>query len=100
MLGSVHGQAWEQQFQPCLLLLLLSRFSRVRFCATPWTAAYQAPPSMGFSGQQYWSGVLLPSPAALPRPHLKPKLPDPGVIASDHRTTLSQCRSESSFICS
>ena len=32
-----------------LLLLLLSRFSRVRLCATPWTAAYQAPPSMGFS---------------------------------------------------
>ena len=32
-----------------LLLLLLSRFSRVQLCATPWTAAYQAPPSMGFS---------------------------------------------------
>ena len=30
--------------------------------ATPWTAAYQAPPSMGFSGQKYWSGVPLPSP--------------------------------------
>ena len=44
-----------------LLLLLLSRFSRVRLCATPWTAAYQAPPSMGFSRQQYWSGVPLPS---------------------------------------
>ena len=44
-----------------LLLLLLSRFSRVPLCATPWTAAYQAPPSMRFSGQQYWSGVPLPS---------------------------------------
>jgi len=32
---------------------------------TPWTAAYQAPPSMGFSGQQYWSGVPLPSPKML-----------------------------------
>ena len=31
--------------------------------ATPWTAAYQAPPSMGFSGQEYWSGVPLPSPS-------------------------------------
>ena len=30
--------------------------------ATPWTAAYQAPPSMGFSRQEYWSGVALPSP--------------------------------------
>ena len=45
----------------CLLLLLLSRFSRVRPLATPWTAAYQAPLSMGFSRQRYWSGVPLPS---------------------------------------
>ena len=37
-------------------------FSRVWLLATPWTAAYQAPPSMGFSGQQYWSRVPLPSP--------------------------------------
>ena len=36
--------------------------SRVRLLATPWTAAHQAPPSMGFSRQEYWSGVPLPSP--------------------------------------
>ena len=36
--------------------------SRIWLLATPWTAAYQAPPSMGFSRQEYWSGVLLPSP--------------------------------------
>ena len=36
--------------------------SRVSLLATPWTAAYQAPPSMGFSRQEYWSGVPLPSP--------------------------------------
>ena len=36
--------------------------SCVRLPATPWTAAYQAPPSMGFSRQEYWSGVPLPSP--------------------------------------
>ena len=36
--------------------------SRVRLLATPWTAAYQAPPSMGFSRQEYWSGVPSPSP--------------------------------------
>ena len=45
-----------------LLLLLLSRFSRVRLCGTPWTAAHQAPLSMGFSRREYWSGVPLPSP--------------------------------------
>ena len=36
--------------------------SRVRLLATPWTAAHQAPPSMGFPRQKYWSGVPLPSP--------------------------------------
>ena len=46
------------------LLLLLSRFCHVRLVATPWTTAHQAPPSMGFSRQQYWSGVPLPSPIA------------------------------------
>ena len=38
--------------------------SRVRLLATPWTAAHQAPLSMGFSRQEYWSGVPLPSPGA------------------------------------
>ena len=45
-----------------MLLLLLSRFSRVQLCGTPWTGAYQAPPSMGYSRQEYGSGVPLPSP--------------------------------------
>ena len=45
-----------------LLLLLLSRFIRVRLCATPWTAAHQAPPSLGFSRQEHWSGLSFPSP--------------------------------------
>ena len=36
--------------------------SRVRLLVTPWTAAHQAPPSMGFSRQEYWSGVPLASP--------------------------------------
>ena len=41
--------------------------SRVRLFATPWTAAYQAPPSMEFSRQEYWSGVPLPSPTMISR---------------------------------
>ena len=48
------------------LWMLLSHISHVRLwetpLATPWTAAYQAPPSIGFSRQEYWSGVPLPSP--------------------------------------
>ena len=45
-----------------LLLLLLSRFRRVRLCATPETAAHQAPLSLGFSRQEYESGLPFPSP--------------------------------------
>ena len=45
-----------------LLLLLLSRFSHVWLCATPETAAHQAPPSLGFSRQEHWSGLPFPSP--------------------------------------
>ena len=43
-------------------MLLLSRFSRVQLCATPETAAHQAPPSLGFSRQEHWSGLPFPSP--------------------------------------
>ena len=42
--------------------LKMKSLSRVWLFATPWTAAYQTPPSMGFSSQEYWSGVPLPSP--------------------------------------
>ena len=45
-----------------LLLQLLGHFSRVRLCATPWTAAHQAPMSLGFSRQEHWSGLPFPSP--------------------------------------
>ena len=45
-----------------LLLLLLSRFSRVQLYATPSTAAQQAPLSLGFSRQEHWSGLPFPSP--------------------------------------
>ena len=41
----------------------MKSISRVRLFVTPWSAAYQAPPSMGFSRQEYWSGMPLPSPA-------------------------------------
>ena len=45
------------------LKVKVKSLSRVRHLATPWTAAYQAPPSMGLSRQEYWSGVPLPSPS-------------------------------------
>ena len=54
------SNAWKWKVKVKLL-------SRVWLLATPWTAAYQAPPSMGFSRQEYWSGVPLPSPNMLSR---------------------------------
>ena len=52
----------KEKHQYSMLLLLLSHISHVRLFATPWTVAHQAPPFMGFSRQEYWSGVPLPSP--------------------------------------
>ena len=49
--------------------------SRVQLFATPWTVAYQASPSMGFSRQEYWSGLSFPSPGDLPDPGIKPGSP-------------------------
>ena len=51
---------------------VLSRFSRVRLFATVWTVARQAPLSMGFSRQEYWSGLPFASPGDLPDPGIKP----------------------------
>ena len=49
--------------------------SRVRLFATPWTIAYQASPSLGFSRQEYWSGLPFPSPGDLPDPGIEPGSP-------------------------
>ena len=55
---------WDKIYQILrgLLLLLLSRVSHVRLCATPEMTAHQAPPSLGFSRQEYWRGLPFPSP--------------------------------------
>ena len=57
------------------LHLTLKSLSHVRLFATPWNVAYQAPPSMEFSRQEYWSGLPFPSPGDLPNPGLKPGSP-------------------------
>ena len=68
----VHLHAWKWKVKAKSL-------SRLRLLATPWTAAYQAPPSMGFSRQEYWSGVPLPTTAAATAKSLQscPTLCDP-----------------------
>ena len=51
---------------------MLSCFSRVQFFVTPWTVARQASLSMGFSRQEYWSGLPCPPPGDLPDPGIEP----------------------------
>ena len=62
-------------FLPSDLLCVLSHFSCVRLFATTWTVALQAPLSMGFSRQEYWSWLLCPPPGDLPKPVIKPRSP-------------------------
>ena len=77
----------SQQVAQCSLLFLLPVSSPgwwwlgglvAKSCptlATPWTVAYQAPLSMGFSRQEYWSGLPFPSPGDLPDPGIEPRSP-------------------------
>ena len=53
----------------------MKSLSRVQLFAAPWTVAYQAPPSMGFSRQECWSGLPFPSPGDLPDPGIEPGSP-------------------------
>ena len=60
----------QQNANPCVLL-----FFREDSFATPWTVAHRAPLSMGFSSQEYWSGLPFPSPGDVPDPGIKPTSP-------------------------
>ena len=53
-------------------ILWVKSLSHVRLFATPWTVAFQAPSSVGFSRQEYWSGLPFPSPGDLPNPGIEP----------------------------
>ena len=57
------------------LKVKVKSLSRVRLFATPWTVAHQAPLSMGFSRQEYWSGLPFPSPGDLSNPGIEPRSP-------------------------
>ena len=60
-------------FLTYMCVCMLIHFSRVRLWATLWTAAHQAPLSMGFSRQEYWSGLPCPPPRDLPDPGMEPR---------------------------
>ena len=63
---------WLLQYKVKVKVKLLSR---VRLFATPWAVTYQASPSMGFSRQEYWSGLPFPSPGDLSDPGIEPGSP-------------------------
>ena len=83
------GNLYTQEFNPRLLFLLhwqvsslplkvkvkVKLLSHVQLFATSWTVAYQAPLSMRFSRQEYWSGLPFPSPGDLPDPGIEPRSP-------------------------
>ena len=65
----------EYSLEGLMLKLLVKSLSSVRLFVTPWTVAYQIPPSMGFSRQEYCSGLSFPSPEALSNAGIEPSLP-------------------------
>ena len=66
---------WNSLLGRIGLKVKVKLLSRVQLFATPWTVAYQAPPPMGFSRQEYWSGLPFPSPGDLPNPGIEPESP-------------------------
>ena len=61
--------------------------SCVQLFVTPWTVAHQAPLSVGFPRQEYWSGLPFPSPGALPDPGIEPRSPASPALAGGFFTT-------------
>ena len=63
--------SWQTHSKVLLCHAVLSRFSHIQLCATPWTVAHQAPLSMEFSRQEYWRELLFPPPEDLPDPGIE-----------------------------
>ena len=86
-------------------IVKVKSLSHIQLFATPWTVAYQASPSMGFSRQEYWSGLPFSSPGYLPNPGIKPWSPalEAGTLTSEPpgRAYLLMCslKTVSLFLC-
>ena len=80
----------HKTFKKCVCML--SNFSCVRLCAHPWTVAHQAPLSMGFPRQEYWSGLPFSSPRELHNPGIEPMSPVSPALAGGFFTTSGTCR--------
>ena len=85
-MANSHSAMGQASLAPSLKVKVkVKSLSRVRLFATPWTVAYQAPPSIGFSRQECWSGLPFPSSGDLPDPGIKP-----GSAALQADTLLSE----------
>ena len=73
----------------------IKSFRRVQLFATPWTVAHQAPPSMRFSRQEYWSGLPFPSTGDLPDPGIEPRSP---TLQADALTSKPPGKPKSNYI--
>ena len=77
---------------------MLSHFSCALLFATPWTVASQAPLSMGFSRQEYWSGLPRPPPGDLPNPGIKPTPLTSPALAGVFLTTSATWEAHTNYI--
>ena len=78
------GREYFSPFSKKLKLFKVKSLSRVQLFATLWTVAHQAPPSMEFSKQEYWSELPFPSPGDLPDPGIEPRSP---ILQTDASTS-------------
>ena len=74
-LKSTWSLVWGTEEWSLAVTAKVKSLSCVRFFLTPWTIDYQGPPSVGFSRQEYWSGLPFPSPGDLPNPGIEPRSP-------------------------
>ena len=91
--GGVLSSFWSLQVpsqlahsQLCVCVCVLRGFSCIRLFVTPWTAAHQAPLSMGFSRQEYWRGLPCPPPGDLPNPGIELESPVSPALAGEFFT--------------
>ena len=80
-------QIHKKHLPKMLCACVLTCFSRVQLFETPWTVAHQAPLSMGFSKQEYWSGLPCPPPGDLPNPGTEPESLTSPALAGGFFTT-------------
>ena len=97
----IYNYLWALSLCVCVCVCVCWLLSYVRLSATPWPVACQAPLSMGFFRQEYWSGLPFPSPENLPHPGIEPWSPAlqadslpfelQGSLCSFHSTTAFKC---------